>query len=71
MKPIVTFDCRGVEPTAFDPRAGFVIKASDGGQTFEDVDLTLDNGDWCEYDVKNKQTCSIYEFKSEFKKVKK
>lgn len=30
-KSIVTFDCRGIEPTDFDPREGFVVKASENG----------------------------------------
>lgn len=68
-KTIVSFDCRGVEPVEFSPRTGWIVKASDGGQTFEDVDLSDD--DWVEYDNKNKVSIGIYEFESNFIKLKK
>lgn len=68
-KTIVSFDCRGVEPVEFSPRAAWIVKSSDGGQTFEDVDLSDD--DWVEYDSKNKVSVGIYEFESNFIKLKK
>ena len=67
-KTIITFDCRGIEPVEFDPRGGYVVKAIDNGQTFEDVEI--EGGDWTEYDDKNKNSVSIAEFKSQFVKVK-
>ena len=39
---LVTFDCRGMEPTDWDPRDGFVAKA-ESGTNYADVDL---NEDW-------------------------
>lgn len=68
-KVIVSLDCRGVEPVDFSPRAGWIVKAVDNGQTFEDVDLSED--DWVEYDTKNKVSIGIYEFESNFIKLKK
>lgn len=67
-RSIVSFDCRGIEPTEFDPRGGYIVKAIDNGQTFEDVEI--ESGDWTEYDDKNKNSVSIAEFKSQFVKVK-
>jgi Eukaryotic protein of unknown function (DUF866) len=64
----VAFDCRGIEPIDFDPRSGFIVKAAENGQTFEDVEF--EDGDWTEYDDKNKQSVGISEFKSNFVKVK-
>lgn len=64
----MTFDCRGIEPTAFDPRDGFVVKAVDNGQLFEDV--TFDNLDWSDYCEKNSNPVSISEFNSQFIKLK-
>ncbi|KAJ6647188.1 RUN domain-containing protein 1 [Pseudolycoriella hygida] len=59
-KTIVCFDCRGVEPVKFSPRTGWIVKCTENGQTFEDVDLSED--DWVEYDEKNKQ--DTWPFKS-------
>lgn len=68
-KTIVSFDCRGVEPIEFSPRSGWIVKSSENGQTFEDVDLSED--DWVEYDQKNKNSVGIYEFETNFIKLKK
>lgn len=68
-KTIVIFDCRGAEPTAFSPRIGWIVKSSENGQTFEDVDLSED--DWVDYDQKNNNSVGIYEFSSQFIKLKK
>lgn len=67
-KTIVAFDCRGVEPIEFSPRAGWIVKATDGG-TFNDVDLSED--DWADYDEKSGNSVGISEFKSQFVKLKK
>lgn len=68
-KTIVVFDCRGVEPFAFSPRAGWIVQSTENGQSFEDVDLSED--DWVEYDQKNKNSVGVYEFASQFVKLKK
>lgn len=69
LKTIVQFDCRGLEPFAFSPRTGWLVKSADGGPSFTDVDLSED--DWVEYDTKNDVPVAVYEFKSEFVKLKK
>lgn len=53
----------------FSPRSGWKVSSSDNGQLFEDVDLSED--DWVEYDRKNNISIGIYEFKSQFVKLKK
>ncbi|XP_067626428.1 UPF0587 protein CG4646 [Eurosta solidaginis] len=68
-KAIVVFDCRGVEPVEFSPRAGWIVHSAENGQKFEDVDLSED--DWVEYDQKNKNSVGVYEFASQFVKLKK
>ncbi|KAH8304554.1 UPF0587 protein GA18326 [Drosophila kikkawai] len=68
-KTIVVFDCRGVEPVEFSPRAGWRVSSSENGQAFEDVDLSED--DWVEYDQKNNNSVGVYEFASKFIKLKK
>lgn len=44
-KTIISFDCRGLELTGFEPRDGWAVVS--GKKTFVDVDLT--EKDWCEY----------------------
>ena len=68
-KTIVAFDCRGVEPIEFSPRTGWIAKATENGPTFEDIDLSED--DWVEYDQKNNNSVGVYEFESDFIKMKK
>ncbi|GBP02846.1 UPF0587 protein CG4646 [Eumeta japonica] len=66
---IVVFDCRGTEPVEFAPQAGWLVQSADGGQKFEDVDLS--ENEWVDYDEKNKQSVGVYEFASKFIKLKK
>lgn len=68
-KNVVAFDCRGVEPIEFSPRTGWIVKSAENGLVFEDVDLSED--DWVEYDTKNKASVGVYEFESQFVKLKK
>ncbi|CAD5113383.1 DgyrCDS2556 [Dimorphilus gyrociliatus] len=68
-KPFVTFDCRGVEPSAFSPRTGFKANGTGDRQCeFEDIDLKEE--EWCDYDEKNKQEVGIYELEYHFKATK-
>ncbi len=40
LRPVVRFECRGLQPLALSPRAGWrVVSDSDKGTTFDDVDL--------------------------------
>ncbi|XP_037825664.1 UPF0587 protein CG4646 [Lucilia sericata] len=68
-KTIVVFDCRGAEPVEFSPRVGWIVRAVDNGQTFEEVDLSED--DWVDFDEKNNNSVGVYEFASKFIKLKK
>ncbi|XP_034938496.1 CXXC motif containing zinc binding protein [Chelonus insularis] len=67
-KPLVVFDCRGVEPIDFSARDGWTAKAIDGGKEFTDVDLTENS--WAEYCDKIKQPVAIYEIEHTFDRVK-
>lgn len=63
MKPIVSFDCRGIEPIKFQPGDGWIVKIEGSGKVFKDIDLT--EKEWVEYDEKIQQSVGIYEFESE------
>lgn len=67
-KTIGIFDCRGIEPVDFAPGPGWNVKVEESTKTFEDVDLT--EKEWVEYDEKSQQSVGIYEFESQFIKVK-
>lgn len=58
-----------MEPTDFKPQIGWIVHSIDNGTKFNDVDLSDD--DWVEYDEKNGNSIGIYEFKSQFVKLKK
>mmetsp|Transcript_5211 Transcript_5211/g.14939 ORF Transcript_5211/g.14939 Transcript_5211/m.14939 type:complete len:162 (+) Transcript_5211:306-791(+) len=60
--PLVAFDCRGLEPIAFQPQDGFIVKAA-SGTVFEDVDLS---DDWSEYDEKASELVSVSDLQWRF-----
>ncbi|XP_014473576.1 PREDICTED: UPF0587 protein C1orf123 homolog [Dinoponera quadriceps] len=67
-KAIVTFDCRGIEPSDFSAREGWSAKATEGGKEFNDVDLS--EGEWEDYCDKSMQPVGIYEIKHKFERIK-
>lgn len=66
-KTIVVFDCRGVEPTDFSPRIGWVAEGVGTRTPFNDVNLT--EKEWVDYDEKAKESVGIYEVEHNFVKV--
>lgn len=67
-KTLVVFDCRGIEPSDFSAREGWVAKAIDNGNEFTDVDLS--EGEWAEYCDKIKQPVGIFEIEHKFERIK-
>ncbi|XP_006825738.1 CXXC motif containing zinc binding protein-like [Saccoglossus kowalevskii] len=65
-KTITSFDCRGMEPTAFSPRAGFSCKGANSVTVFE---VDLKENEWVDYDEKAKESVGIYEVESKFIKL--
>ncbi|XP_012259684.2 CXXC motif containing zinc binding protein [Athalia rosae] len=67
-KTLAIFDCRGIEPSDFSAREGWVAKAIDGGKEFKDVDLS--EGEWADYCEKIANPVGIYEIEHRFEKIK-
>lgn len=67
-KTIVIFDCRGIEPSDFSAREGWVAKAVEGGKEFDEIDLS--EGEWEDYCDKTMQPVGIYEIKHKFERIK-
>ncbi|EFX81886.1 hypothetical protein DAPPUDRAFT_210830 [Daphnia pulex] len=67
-KTIVKFDCRGMEPTDFSPRNGWLVEGLESGTKFSDVDLS--DKEWVEYDEKAKNEVGIYEIEHQFAREK-
>ncbi|WAR23774.1 CZIB-like protein, partial [Mya arenaria] len=67
-KTIVVFDCRGVEPIDFSPRIGFTAEGEESGTPFPEVSLT--EGEWAEYDEKQKEPVGVSEIEHKFVHVK-
>ena len=63
--PVLALECRGLEPYAFHPMGEELIVTSEGGAEFSS-DLTLDEGDWADYDDENDISISISDFASKF-----
>jgi hypothetical protein len=68
-KTIAALDCQGLEPISFEPRSGWIVKSDNVGLIFSNIDLSLDSGDWCGYDVVHKRTVCIFDFESRFVKI--
>lgn len=68
LKTIVVMDCRGLEPKEFSPRDGWVAKASNGGKTFDEVDLS--DGTWADYCDKINLPVGIYDIEHSFERIK-
>ncbi|KAK2150874.1 hypothetical protein LSH36_384g01036 [Paralvinella palmiformis] len=66
-KTIIVFDCRGVEPIAFDARIGWTAKGEETVTVFPEVDLS--QGEWCDYDEKASEPVSIEELQHQFVKA--
>ena len=64
---IVIFDCRGIEPSDFSAREGWIAKTINGKE-FTDVDLT--EGEWVDYCDKIKEPVGIYEIEHKFERMK-
>ncbi|KAL1139198.1 hypothetical protein AAG570_009257, partial [Ranatra chinensis] len=62
---VVAFDCRGVEPVAFDPQSGWSARCDETGTEFTDIDFGEDSM-WAGYDEKGKVPVCIDEFTYEF-----
>ncbi|KAI9228124.1 MAG: hypothetical protein DHS80DRAFT_16037, partial [Piptocephalis tieghemiana] len=48
--PFFELDCRGMEPTGFEPTGTWQAKGIESGSPFTDIDL--DEEDWMDYDDK-------------------
>lgn len=66
--PVLALECRGLEPYAFHPMGEEFVVTSEGGAEFSS-DLTLDEGDWCDFDEEISIPVGISEFDSKFESV--
>lgn len=68
LRPIVRFECRGMEPQQFSLRDGWrAVSNSDCATVFSDVDLT--DGEWTDYDEDGECCVEILEVQTEIKSV--
>lgn len=66
-KPLAYFDCRGMEPIAYDPRDGFVAEGEESGTKFKNIDLS---DDWCEFDERQNESVGVYNLEHRFTSTK-
>ncbi|KAK0385921.1 hypothetical protein NLU13_7096 [Sarocladium strictum] len=60
-RPILEFDCRGLEFTDFKPEGEWLAEGIDSGSKFTAIDLS--EGEWFDYDEKANEEVSITELK--------
>merc|ERR1712232_40165 len=53
---IASFDCRGLEPTEFELRAGYSA-VTESGSTFE---VVLEDGEFCEFDEASGESVTLF-----------
>ncbi|KAM3717991.1 UPF0587 protein [Dirofilaria immitis] len=61
---LIRFDCRGLEPTDFDPQSGWRAIGTESGTVFENIDLI--EKEWVDYDEKAAQPTEISEIQHRF-----
>lgn len=66
-KPIITFDCRGLEFTEFQPEGDWLAEGIESGTKFAGIELQ--DGDWFDYDEKPGEEVSIKDLKWEIKRA--
>ncbi|CAF3638579.1 unnamed protein product [Adineta steineri] len=68
-KTLVIFDCRGIEPTDWQPGDGWTCQGAESSTKFNQIDLS-ENKEWMDYDEKTKQAVAVNEVEFKFIKVK-
>lgn len=67
---IVAFDCRGIEPVDFSPRAGFVAEGVESGTPFNEIAFNEGDSDWVDFDEPASQSVGVYNIEHKFVVVK-
>ncbi|XP_061166524.1 CXXC motif containing zinc binding protein-like [Saccostrea echinata] len=67
---VVVFDCRGLEPIDFSPRAGFVAEGAESGTPFTEIAFNEGDPDWVDYDAQANQSVGVYNIQHRFEVVK-
>ncbi|KAJ2782995.1 hypothetical protein H4R18_001958 [Coemansia javaensis] len=62
---ILSIECRGMEPVAFEPRGGWTAKGVDSNMRFE---FDLDEGEWYGYDEKAGIEVSVADIEHRFQR---
>ncbi|KZW02098.1 DUF866-domain-containing protein [Exidia glandulosa HHB12029] len=62
--PLITLDCRGLEPVSFDPRGIWKCEGVEKGTKFSEVDLS--EGEWVDYDEKAAVPVSVMNIESQW-----
>ncbi|CEQ40444.1 SPOSA6832_02068 [Sporobolomyces salmonicolor] len=61
---LAVLECRGCEITAFDPRGIWSAKGAESNTRFDEIELSLDELEWNDYDEKAGAPVSIMDFES-------
>jgi len=61
---IATFECRGCEFVAFEPRGSWKCKGAESGTVFDDIEF--EDGRWDDYDEKSSEPVSVSDITATF-----
>ncbi|KAK2879958.1 hypothetical protein FQN49_000717 [Arthroderma sp. PD_2] len=64
---IIEFDCRGLEFTEFKADGPWEAKGTESGTKFSDI--SLEDGEWYDFDEKRKEEVSITEVRWEIRRA--
>ncbi|KAI0033409.1 DUF866-domain-containing protein [Vararia minispora EC-137] len=65
--PFITVDCRGLEFIGFEPRGTWKAAGVESGTRFDDI--TLEEGEWVDYDEKAAQPVGISAIESQWSRA--
>ncbi|GAA5903398.1 hypothetical protein JCM6882_006537 [Rhodosporidiobolus microsporus] len=58
---LAVLECRGCEVTQFDPKGVWTCKGSESNTVFDEVEISLDEPEWNDYDEKSSAPVSVME----------
>uniref|UniRef100_A0A915LBX8 Uncharacterized protein n=1 Tax=Romanomermis culicivorax TaxID=13658 RepID=A0A915LBX8_ROMCU len=67
-RKMIVFECRGLEPTDFEPRGIWVANSVESSSKFEHIDLN--EKEWADFDEKAQTPVGIFNFESRFSKIR-
>ncbi|GAA5856384.1 hypothetical protein JCM8547_008717 [Rhodosporidiobolus lusitaniae] len=66
---LAVLECRGCELTQFDPKGIWSAKGAESGTKFEEIEISLQEPEWVDYDEKAGASVSVMEVETQVKRA--